>query len=301
MSCKRTALACLTLLLSLTLIAMLRPRPRNMNVHLTGNIDDPDSLFWTFDHDIQRWVQRLDALHRDPDSVKIYDKTGKLTAALSVLHDISQGLEQMKGSKVKFRLFYAPDVNAQHGYTTVNDVTGVVEMRFHEGSRGQEVVGHEIIHGIQYLNGEISVRRPLKFENGQALAENYGSLYDIKDETQAFRWARLKEDYLTVDDSWNDDTTRSKDPAFYGALPRKAIGLHSRTGRALRKRTYQEGLHNQPNSEFYIHWEKEYLKGCKTFVESDSGKASYNNSPCILILQRLHAPPATTSSPSRSR
>ncbi len=165
------------------------------------------------------------------------------------LEGIISGVDAIKKSDVIYEVSTDVSLTGDQGYTDINRENGNVQLKFSTGA-SNEVVGHELTHGVQYENGQVSFNRdPTK----------KGTLSDITDETKAYQNARIGQAGLGINAGITDDWTRNHLPD-YKNLPKGPININSNVGKALREQTANEGKAGKPNSEFYKGWQKDYNK-----------------------------------------
>ncbi|MEL7196339.1 MAG: RHS repeat-associated core domain-containing protein, partial [Bacteroidota bacterium] len=124
------------------------------------------------------------------------------------------------------------------------------------------LVAHELEHAMQYERGEISI-----------VTDNsdYGVLYDITDETNAFNQERrigMGIGYFTDPSAvFTDADVRAQGatmtPPAYQSLPSGPININSPAGKALRQRTEEAGRTGQQVYEVYMGWQRDYAKSAK--------------------------------------
>jgi hypothetical protein len=280
------------LLLALPLLSGLRLPAGHFNNSappIYRNIDDPDGLFRERDSAMHVWLKSLDSKSRDDSLINIYDKTGTLEMARREVKHITDCIDSIKSSEVKFRFLLDPTLSGAipHGFTSIEPGTEVILVRFDTNSKGKEVVIHEIIHCYQYLQGKLSIRRLPKFENGSPAIDAFGTLYDITDENEAYRLARIVADFTTIRQKWNRDSTVRQKPEAYAGLPREDLNIYSRKARVMFEQTYQEGAGNVIASELYKGWEDKYRQGCKHRIDSLGTESVPIGSPCQIALAKL--------------
>jgi RHS repeat-associated protein len=163
----------------------------------------------------------------------------------SKLTGIINGIDELKSSDVMYKVVVDEKILPGKGVTDIDRSTGDILIKY-SIDPSNELIGHEITHGVQYDRGEISFNR-----NG------YGVLYDITDETNAYKNARIGVAGIGINVNIDDKWTRSENPA-YTSLKKGPINLNSKEGKQLRESTSQEGKQGLPNSEFYHGWQIDY-------------------------------------------
>ncbi|MQP52686.1 MULTISPECIES: protein kinase [unclassified Flavobacterium] len=136
-----------------------------------------------------------------------------------------------------------------------------------DSSKG--MIGHELKHGYQFETGQISI---------VANNSNYGSLYDIGDETESYNRERALDGGMQFFSSsgfkWNNNDVynfgNTQTPPAYQTLPSIDVRLkstflffniYSREGKKLRDATIEAGRLGTPVYEVYKGWKKVYQKG----------------------------------------
>jgi hypothetical protein len=219
---------------------------------LQPGVNDPEGIFALYEERVKTRIDRMDQLLAiDPDSLhKLGVPMDVLVATKKALMDVWKGLQQMKTSSDMYEITHSILADSGKGYTEVDPANGCIEIRIGKGDTAQEVIGHEIRHGVQYERGEISLIAGYK---------NGGTLYDIHDEIDAYESARLTVDNknpnipLTRQDviKLNDD---------YRKLPRRNLRLDSRKGKRLKERTANAANAGLQNHEYYKGWQLDYQK-----------------------------------------
>ena len=107
---------------------------------------------------------------------------------------------------------------------------------------------------------------------------DYGSLYDISDETEGYNFERAMtrgtkffESPTSIDSGYplkmSDSNVKSygatMSPPAYQKLPNGPRDINSKEGKLLRQKTTQAGKLNQTISEVYKGWQADYQKGKK--------------------------------------
>jgi len=169
----------------------------------------------------------------------------------NIFIDILKGVNELKKSDETYEILSSSKSDGK-GKTFVELETGNIQMQFAQNA-SNEIIGHELTHGIQYERGEISFARD---------PNKRGVLYDISDETNAIKNARISDGPFNINDIVNDSWTRQQDPSYQN-LPSGPININSRVGKSLRNRTANEGKAKEINSEFYKGWRKDYKKYLK--------------------------------------
>jgi hypothetical protein len=221
--------------------------------------------------------QQIDRIHHWMDSsITPENRHTFQQETIKQLNSILSGIDSLKRSTTHYHFFYSNSADSGHGYTTAN-VWGDIEVVYGLKSDSDEVIGHEIIHAIQFERGQVSIAKKKKDDK----KDLDGSLYDLHDEGEAYRSARIiiRPD-VTMNDRFTDEYVADKFPE-YQRLSREDRKLKSIWGEQLRKRTTDSGVGNRSNEEFYKGWEMDYLNGCNQ--RSDSGKV---NGPCTIVRKR---------------
>ena len=268
------------------------PCPAHLTDSLTRypNISDEDHIFSNYESIIHARIQHLtNLMHSDSiykkvpqipggsDSITLWQQFYLTKRALI---RICQGIEKIKRSNVRYHLFYTAGNFALPGVTTADPYSGEILISYKKGTPvTDEVIGHEIMHAIQYEKRKVSI--------GIKQGESHGSLYDISDETEAYWYARVTKYNLSDGDSVTDAWVMKKYPEYNG-LPTRHVSIHSKIGRELRRNTTHAGAGNIPASELYKGWEKDYAKGCKQLA-GKTGKIPATG-PCSVILKSQPLP-----------
>ncbi|HSC37191.1 MAG TPA: hypothetical protein VLD19_04945 [Chitinophagaceae bacterium] len=221
---------------------------------LHPGVNDPEGIFAAYEKRVKTRMDKMDQLLKtDADSLhKLGVSIDVLTETRKALRDVLKGLQQLKTSDDMYEISHSDLADPGTGFTTVNPLNGCIEIQFGKGAEDQEVIGHEIRHGVQYERGEISITRGYK---------NGGKLYDINDEIDAYKCAHL--------------TLYNKDPNIivvdrlfvikvnpdYEPLPRGYLRLRSKEGKRLRDRTRDAARKGVQNPEYYKGWKLDYRQG----------------------------------------
>jgi RHS repeat-associated protein len=147
-------------------------------------IRDPNKIVEEYENSLKTRIEKFQNLLKDPEKRKILENgnvIGSIEETIKGIEDVQKGIGEMRASDVIYEASYDKDIATGTGLTTVDPNTGVIQLKYGEGSGGQEVVGHEITHAIQYERGQTSIKM-----DGTA-----GSIHDITDETNAYKSARL--------------------------------------------------------------------------------------------------------------
>jgi hypothetical protein len=153
------------------------------------------------------------------------------------------------------------DTGSAEGGMSYNLASG--EVRIGIGTNDKGLIGHELKHAFQFEKGKTSMFA----DNSQ-----FGSLYDVGDETEAYNRERsLNGGMMYFTDPkmvWkNSDVLtfgKTMTPPAYQGLPSGPIDINSKEGKALRNRTIEAGKNGQTVQEVYKGWQKDYQKGAKT-------------------------------------
>jgi hypothetical protein len=255
-------------------------------------VNDPAGIFDERDKAMHKWLDTLNSIKEREGSLLSRDANGDLDRAYRSIETITGYFDRIKESEIKYALYFDPKIQSgviNHGYTTMDTSTETIVMVFGQPTKTREEVIHEIIHGIQYLDGKISFRRQAILKDGKLVAGSFGTLYDVNDETEAYRLARIVADYSTVRSEWTNKETIAIDRKAYGYLSGNDITIDSKDGRELRQRTYWEGVKDTVNSEFYFNWERDYGRGCNHLADSLGLRTFPKGSRCEVVLAGLPA------------
>jgi hypothetical protein len=213
-------------------------------------IRDPNNIFEEYENSLKTRIDNFQKILKDPEKRKILENAnvlGSIEETVKGIEDIQKGIAEMRVSDVIYEASYDKGMASGTGLTTVDPNTGVIQLKFGEGSSGQEVIGHEIAHGIRYERGQTSIKA-----DGTA-----GSIHDITDETNAYKSARLSKYNAVENGIVNDKWTREQLPG-YKLTPDGPININSKAGKSMREQTVNEAHSLLSNSEYYKGWEKDY-------------------------------------------
>jgi hypothetical protein len=149
------------------------------------------------------------------------------------------------------------NVEGGGGITTYNKATSHIDITItkeKDAIHQSGVVSHELKHGYQYETGKLSLR---------VNNDNYGQLYDITDETEAYNNQSVLENGAFYKLSiWTDDKVikhgNTMKPTAYQDLQNSPVDINSEKGKALREKTKQAGKNKTPVEEVYKGWENDY-------------------------------------------
>ena len=216
-------------------------------------IKDPDKI-------VENYKKQLNQAITD---IKSFVKNGTISAEIG---------DKLIGVNNKFLGEVAALEKSDQVYTVFNDKSskegGVSydkasgEVKIGLGTSDKGLVAHEMGHAYQYEKGEIS----LFVDNSQ-----FGSLYDLSDETQSYNRERAlnggMEYFTNPNMKWNNSDVKtfgqSMTPAAYQSLPSGPIDINSKEGKALRNKTIEAGKNGLTVMEVYMGWQKDYAKGEK--------------------------------------
>jgi hypothetical protein len=223
------------------------------------NIDDPEGIFRRFEDTLAGRIHRVDinALeYKAKDPIRSTDAT-RTTEKLT---DFQNQVDWIKNSQTKYILQFTKKLKPGKGGTVYDPNYNAVVMQFGEGSvMGEEVFAHEIMHAIQYEKGRMSFSVILC--DGDNLL-GHVTLYDLSDETEAYRYGILFQGNITDFDQIDDAYVLKRFPE-YDTIPDRKASISSTLGRILRRRMVQMGKTDRPPGEIYRGWESDYAKGRK--------------------------------------
>lgn len=236
--------------------------PPNYSLYSSGykNIHDPDGIFRQFEDTLAGRIRRVD-INADAYKLKDPAASSDLNRTLEKLTDFQKQLDWIKNSATTYLLRYTRTMDPGKGATIYDADSNTVVLQFGLGSLiGQEVFAHEIMHAIQYEKGRMSFSA-IHCDEDNLLG--HITLYDLSDETEAYRYGILFQGNITDFDQIDNAYVLKRFPQ-YDTIPDKEASICSTLGRILRRRMVQMGKTDKAPGEIYRGWESDYGKGRKT-------------------------------------
>lgn len=193
-----------------------------------AKIEDPYNIYSNHRAEICQQINGLEQLSktlRDSDMLELINRL------IYEYRTIINEYDRLDQSDVTYKIGYWDKTGGGTGYENGSIIIKVGR------NESQGVIAHELKHAYQYEMGELSF---LIDQNGV----DFGSLYDITDETAAYNRERIVNAgisyYLTGPDQcgeWNDEHVRQfgrKNNLVYGELGNGPININSKIGQRIR-------------------------------------------------------------------
>jgi RHS repeat-associated protein len=219
-------------------------------------IEDPDDIVKNQKSSLQSNISNLQEFI---DKGMVSSELGN--KLIRVNKSMLKSIKNLEKSDQVYKIFNSGD--GKEGGVQYDASNGNINIGIGSGADNYSgLVAHELEHASQYERGEISV-----------VSDNsdYGVLYDITDETNAFNKERrigMGIGYFTSPNAVFSDSNvrelgKTMTPPAYQSLPSGPININSRQGIALRRRAVEAGRKGQGVSEVYKGWQKDYANGVK--------------------------------------
>ena len=220
--------------------------------------EDGDNIVKDYREGINSRIEGLDAILNDKDFD--YEKYKTTKEAVQAIKDELNGiigeLDEMKKSDQLYKVSFDDEMTKGEGGVSFDNSDNSVVIGVGKGS-GIGVISQELLHGYQFETGKLSI----SYDNSE-----YGSLYDITDETATYNREQLVGNLLarkTVDDAWTLKHGASMNPPAYQDIPTSEKSLSSPEGMRLQMyetwRRKSAPLRPLP-TEVFIGWDKEKEK-----------------------------------------
>jgi len=221
-------------------------------------LNDPNNIVSNYETSVRNQITTINTLSR----VAANDETRNLlTAYATNLNGVLTNINNLRTSTVVYDALIDNSANGPGtgGITRMNPANGHVEFAFATGSEASGAVGHEISHGIQYDNLQLSLRR-----DGQG-----GALADITDEIGAYTTqagSELNMGSMINPPVVNEAFVRnfrfpdnSQPYLNFPAGPINGLGIDGRTAttqlQTLKADAVMNGFLSSPMNDYYRGWE----------------------------------------------